>query len=376
MTTRNPDVIPPDADAVRAAAEAATPVTALATRPERQVALLPNYTEQRTAYEVVVLWAKMFGQSGMFPDARSAAQAAVKIAIGMELGFSPAAAMQGVHIIEGRPALSATLQASVLKATGRYDYRVIEHDDRHCIIAFYRLCRGGAYHVVVDGEAITAHPDPLWEFINYSQFDMDDARRANLLKPNSNWDKWPRNMVFARALTNGIKWYAPDAMGGAPVYTPDELNPDIMLTEAGDPVDIGALYVEPAGDGGAPAQPRQQAQPRGGGPQQGNRGGGRRGRQQADDGVPHSIRDAFIALAEWGATADYALPQDTVLEILGCATIAEVAKRFKDDYLAIVNTVRQAVTTRQAEASGTDPAPDVVPPDNAPDGGTPEQMAL
>jgi hypothetical protein len=29
-------------------------------------------------------------------------------------------------------------------------------------------------------------------------------------------------MLYARALSNGAKWYCPDVFGG-PIYTPDEL---------------------------------------------------------------------------------------------------------------------------------------------------------
>ena len=38
-----------------------------------------------------------------------------------------------------------------------------------------------------------------------------------------NMDKFPRNMLFARAMSNGQKWYCPDAFNGATVYTPEEL---------------------------------------------------------------------------------------------------------------------------------------------------------
>jgi hypothetical protein len=51
---------------------------------------------------------------------------------------------------------------------------------------------------------------------------MEDAKRANLTGKD-NWTKYPRNMLFARALSNGQKWYAPDVFNGATVYTPDEL---------------------------------------------------------------------------------------------------------------------------------------------------------
>jgi hypothetical protein len=51
---------------------------------------------------------------------------------------------------------------------------------------------------------------------------MQDAQAAGLTGKD-NWRKFPRNMLFARALSNGVRWYAPDIFNGATVYTPDEL---------------------------------------------------------------------------------------------------------------------------------------------------------
>ena len=51
-----------------------------------------------------------------------------------------------------------------------------------------------------------------------SSFSIKDAERANLLKGN-NWRAYPRNMLFARAISNGCKWFCPDLFaGGAYVH--------------------------------------------------------------------------------------------------------------------------------------------------------------
>jgi len=55
---------------------------------------------------------------------------------------------------------------------------------------------------------------------------MADAKAAGL-DQKDNWKKYKRNMLFARALSNGQKWYAPDVFNGATVYTPDELGADV-----------------------------------------------------------------------------------------------------------------------------------------------------
>jgi hypothetical protein len=75
---------------------------------------------------------------------------------------------------------------------------------------------------------------------------MDDAKAANL--KGENWTNYPRNMLFARAVSNGAKWFCPDLFGGAPVYTPEELGA-ALDGESGAPlVDLrtGEVVAEPA----------------------------------------------------------------------------------------------------------------------------------
>lgn len=146
--------------------------------------------------------------SGFFSDSRDAAQAAVKVMAGQELGFGPIASMTGIYIVKGRVTVSANLMAAAIKRSA-YDYRVREHTAKNCVIDFYgpRL----------DG--------PGTELIGTSEFSMRDAAAAGLASSDT-YKKHPRNMLFARALSNGAKWYCPDIFGG-PIYTPDELGQEI-----------------------------------------------------------------------------------------------------------------------------------------------------
>lgn len=168
--------------------------------------------------------ANAFAESGFFADSRQAAQAFVKIQAGRELGFAPVASMTGIHIISGRVTLSANLIASAIKRSGRYSYKVLTLDDSTCELEF---TEGGSP-------------------IGKSKFTAADAKRAG----TKNMDRFPRNMLFARAISNGAKWYTPDVFGG-PVYTPEELGADVdedgNVTRA-----IPAEVVKPAEP--APAQ--------------------------------------------------------------------------------------------------------------------------
>ena len=139
-------------------------------------------------------------KSRYFTDATDASQAIVKVLAGRELGIGPIASMTGIHIIKGKPALGANLLASCLKRSGRYDYRVKELTPQNAVIEFFETIGGKR------------------ESLGISAFSIADARAAG----TQNLDKFARNMLFARALSNGVRWYCPDVTGG-PVYTPEEL---------------------------------------------------------------------------------------------------------------------------------------------------------
>jgi hypothetical protein len=150
--------------------------------------------------------AKMFAGAGLFASAADVCKAGVLIAAGQEMGFGPFAAMTGISLVKGRPSIGANLMATAVKRSGRYNYRVMEHTDQTCRIAFFERWDGGRF-----------------EQIGESVFTAADARKAG----TQNMDKYPRNMLFARAMSNGVRWYCPDVFSGAPMYTPEELGADV-----------------------------------------------------------------------------------------------------------------------------------------------------
>jgi hypothetical protein len=51
-----------------------------------------------------------------------------------------------------------------------------------------------------------------------------------------NWKRYPRNMLFARCISNAARWFCPSVFGG-PVYTPDELGAAVD-PEEGNVIDV------------------------------------------------------------------------------------------------------------------------------------------
>jgi len=153
--------------------------------------------------------AKAFAESGMFTDCKSVAQAVVKIQAGKEFGIQPFASMSGIHIIQGKPTIGAGLMAARVKGFGKYDYKVLQHDDTICAIEFFDKSKGTK------------------ESLGVSTFTIADAKKAG----TKNLDKFPKNMLFARAMSNGVKWYVPDIYE-TPVYVPEEMEHLQATTEA------------------------------------------------------------------------------------------------------------------------------------------------
>jgi hypothetical protein len=172
-------------------------------------------TVQQLPINELMNMAKAFAESGMFADTKSAAQAIVKIQAGQEIGIPPFAAMTGIHIIQGKPTIGAGLIASRVKGSGKYDYKVIEASEKVCSIDFYQ------------GK----------DKIGNSTFTIEDAKKA-LTK---NIDKFPKNMLFARAISNGVKWYCPDIFSG-PVYVPEEMQ--VVTTEEATHIEVDTTIDE------------------------------------------------------------------------------------------------------------------------------------
>lgn len=195
--------------------------------------------KKQLSYAEIEQVGKAFVASGMFGgDMDRTSKAITKIMAGQELGLAPFASMRAVHVIEGNATLSANTMAGMVKSSGRYDYDIKKKELDGCVIDFYELRSGKRTKIGTES------------------FDIDEARMAGLLDPEceeaplkhnirpiSRWNKWkkqneskdgcmckdnwknyPKAMMFARCISNGVRTYCPDVFSGMLVYTPDELN--------------------------------------------------------------------------------------------------------------------------------------------------------
>lgn len=168
---------------------------------------VPSLTDRLT-------YARELSQSGLLPSAYRGRPANVLVAIetGHMLGIAPMAAVQNIHVIEGRPTMSAALLSALVRRAG---HRV--------------RVTGGDEHAVAE---VVRADDP--EFTYRSEWTLERARNANLLKKDT-WEKYPAAMLKARATSEVCRDACSDVFLG-PVYVPEELGAQVDAD--GEPVVI------------------------------------------------------------------------------------------------------------------------------------------
>ncbi len=181
----------------------------------------PQLTAELSRKDATV-WelATIVANSRDFPSARTPEKAAVRMLAGREMGVGPIASVIGIRVEAGRVSMDATLMAGCIKRSGRYDYRVTEQTETNCVVHFFEIFNGNR------------------EVVGESSFSWDDAKKAKL-DTKETWRGYPRNMLFARAVSNGARWYCAGIFGGS-VYTHEEV---------GLPVDDEGRIVDGESDG-------------------------------------------------------------------------------------------------------------------------------
>lgn len=142
-----------------------------------------------------------------FCGVKNPADALWIVATGHSLGIDPVTSLRGIHVISGKPVLSADLMAAVAMRHPACEYlRVAEMSPERCVVHVKRA--GWPEHTAV-------------------VFGLDDAKAAQLLK-NPTWQKYPADMCKARAIARAARLAFPDALLG--VYVDGELDADEPAT--------------------------------------------------------------------------------------------------------------------------------------------------
>lgn len=143
----------------------------------------------------VVKLAEHIAMTEFVPKGLRGKPAAVAAAVlaGREQGIGPMTALTHMHVVEGRPTMSAELKRARVLAAG-HEITFDEMSVTRCIIRGRR--RG----------------QDSWTTVTWT---AEDARRANL-QNKDNWRKHPRRMLQARATSELCDLLFPDVVGGLP----------------------------------------------------------------------------------------------------------------------------------------------------------------
>lgn len=134
---------------------------------------------------------------------RQPANILLAIQTGAPLGFTAMQSIHGIHVIKGKPTMSADMTAAAVRRAG-HKLR-ITGDDTHAVAVLIRS------------------DDPDFEY--RCEWTLDRAKKAGLLG-NDTWAKYPAAMLRARAITEVARAGASEALYGV-VYTPEELGAEV-----------------------------------------------------------------------------------------------------------------------------------------------------
>jgi hypothetical protein len=142
--------------------------------------------------------ADVYIQSGAFPDLKNTAQAIVKIMAGSSLGFSPHVSIAGIHFFQGRAVIGANLLASLIKDSGKYEYKILQHDAKVCSIQMMQRY------------------DDKWASMGVPvTYTFAEATAAGLTSKDV-WKKFPADMLFAAVIRQACRRYCADVLRGTP----------------------------------------------------------------------------------------------------------------------------------------------------------------
>lgn len=206
------------------------------TLPQRGGALSLGEMSPRDAW----LFCESLADTPLLPDAyrRNPASVLWALEYGRALGLDVVTTITTIHVIKGKPSQSADLMLSRTRSAG---HKVrIRQEPGSCTVSIWRS------------------DDP--DFENTVTWTFDDAVTAGLCemrndRPYSrsqknepqNWEKYPRAMLRARAISECVRTACPEVLHGA-IYTPEELGARVDGEGLPMEAEVQQLRAVPAGE--------------------------------------------------------------------------------------------------------------------------------
>ena len=165
-------------------------------------------------WELLKEQSKWLLASGLLPKGITKPEQVILIVLkGKELQIPPLQALGHIHVINGKPCMSAELMlAQIYRLHPKTVIKFKERSGERCIVEAKREGHG----------------------VETFQWSMEDAKKAGITG-NPTWSKYPRAMLHARVVSEMARSLFPDAIAGIS-YTPEELGAEV--DESGDVIDI------------------------------------------------------------------------------------------------------------------------------------------
>ncbi len=213
------------------------PVQELQTRLNQNHSVQPFYPTQAD-WNMMLSWGETAFRSGMLPSAIKSKEAAAIIALkGRELGLPYMVAVAHIHVINGKPSMSAEMmQTLARKNLPGLVINFLKSDNTCAEIEFLRPEKGSKAFV--------------------SKFTLEDATKAKLMGKDV-WQQYPAAMLFSRAISAGLRKVCPEALMGVS-YTPEELGASV--DQEGNVIETTGRAVQSSPDPQPEAKPEQPKQ--------------------------------------------------------------------------------------------------------------------
>lgn len=160
--------------------------------------------------------AELLVKSGFLPKAiKTAEQAITVMLMGAEYGISPMKSFQSIHIIEGKPTLSAQLMLALCERTGELTDKKIEIFDDRAEVTLTR--KGQTPHKATFGD-VDARLMKTKEAV-YTNGNYTGSKTISLIE-KYNYVTMKKDMYVARAISRAARRVFPDAVLG--LMVPEE----------------------------------------------------------------------------------------------------------------------------------------------------------
>ena len=179
----------------------------------------PREVFQPSTLEEAKWLASTLIKSRMAPPGLDSPEAVfVAMALGADLGLSPMQAVRSIHVIKGKPTISADGMLALVRASGLCAAWTLEEFTAEAVTIITQR---------TDDESRTA-----------VRWSLEDARRAGL--GGDNWKRYPRSMLRARATSELCRAVYPEVVSG--LYSPEEITEPAGTVDARPDASAAARY--------------------------------------------------------------------------------------------------------------------------------------